>query len=594
MATKQYDDFLPQGRRTMLNAISITLRGGDEAGVARASKSLERQGFVPAAFRHEWATGVLCSWSRTSLGDGDSSSIVTPLGRACCVGPLWYGGRFGSAALELVVETVAAAGRLDEDALRGNFALFVSTDDRYLLLNDSLGFVRVYISADRRFYSTSWLATCAYSGSVDVDTAAAIEYVLLGASHSEATVARGVTILPRACLIDLVRGQQRERPGLDIWSDVDPPASFDAAVEVTLARLRLINEEIASAFPMRVRAALSGGFDSRLILAGLLASDNAPELFVYGGAKNTDVSIARQVATSVGLPLETIDKQALEQPKPLPDLERLIQNALFFDGLPNDGVYDRGADQQTRLAQTADGYLVLNGGGGEIFRNYFHLADRRFRSKDVVKAFYRGFDAGVFRAAGGLDAYSERLAASMERSLGTGAIASGQKMTRKQVELLYPLFRCHYWMAVNNSVAVRHGHYATPLIDTGFVRLAAGLPLAWKNSGKLEGRMIAALSPEVARQPSSYGFRFSDGPGWSARLSDWATYRRPILIRPFINGVHRKLRRAGARPGTILRCRSMLPGEWRLDPVLDLDRLPDDAAFSRALAVEVVWRELMR
>jgi len=30
-----------------------------------------------------------------------------------------------------------------------------------------------------------------------------------------------------------------------------------------------------------------------------------------------------------------------------------------------------------------------------------------------------------------------------------------------------------------------------------------------------------------------------------------------------------------------------------MDPVLDLECLPDDYAFARALAIEVVWRELV-
>jgi hypothetical protein len=45
--------------------------------------------------------------------------------------------------------------------------------------------------------------------------------------------------------------------------------------------------------------------------------------------------------------------------------------------------------------------------------------------------------------------------------------------------------------------------------------------------------------------------------------------------------------------GLVAQVRSLLPGEWQLDPVLDLARLPDQAALSRATAVEVAWRELL-
>lgn len=576
----------------MLNAISVVLEGGDAAGACRAAGSMARQGFLSAP-HFGWPNGALDAWIHPSQQGTENGMVETRFGRACCVGPLWYRGRFGSAALERLIEEVAATGRVDEGALRGNFALFLRTSNHCLLLNDVLGFVRIYVSPDKCFYSTSWLATCAYVGRVDLDEAAAAEYVLLGASHSNDTVARGVTILPLAHAFDLARRSLRLRLSPDTWNEAPTPASFEAAAEAICAHLNAASQEIVMAFPGRTRAALSGGFDSRLIVASLLACGGRPELFVYGSECADDVSIARALAKSVGLPIEVVDKGVLERKVPDFDLARLVQNALFFDGLPNDGIYDRGSDEETRLGQTAKGFIALNGGGGEIFRNYFHLPDRRLYVADVVQTFYRGFDPMVFRRARGLAAYRERLAASMEHTLGPGVVVPRQRLTRKQVELLYPLFRCHYWMAVNNSVAVRHGYYATPLVDLSTVRLACSLPLAWKNAGRLESHLIAELHPVLASLPSSHGFRFGDGPGWQARFSEWATCRRPVSLRPLINGMHRRLRRLSVASDIIMLCRTLLPGEWRLDPILDLDRLPDDAAFARSLAVEVAWRELV-
>jgi asparagine synthase (glutamine-hydrolysing) len=101
------------------------------------------------------------------------------------------------------------------------------------------------------------------------------------------------------------------------------------------------------------------------------------------------------------------------------------------------------------------------------------------------------------------------------------------------------------------------------------------------------------LHAELANQPSSYGFRFTDGPDWRARFSDWSTRMRPVRARPVINALHRHLADAAVPMALAERCRSLLPGEWRLDPILDLAKLPDAGAFARALAIEVVWRELI-
>jgi asparagine synthase (glutamine-hydrolysing) len=496
-------------------------------------------------------------------------------------------------ALAALLDEVRAAGRIDENALRGNFALFIHAGDHVWLLNDALGFVRIYASADGCFFSTSWLAACAYLERVELDEASAIEYVLTGAAHSRDSVARNVTLLKLGWAHDLTRRCMWQRFPSGIAAGGHAFSSLDEAVEAVAAHLHEVFDEVATAFPGRIRAALSGGFDSRLIVAGLRACGAHPELFVYGRAESPDVVVAKAVARSAELALDVIDKDIVNRDLPPPDVASLEQSALFFDGLPNDGLHDRGADQQTRLQQNADGYIALNGGGGEIFRNFFHLADRSFTADDIVETFYRGFSTKVFRGAHGLSDYKARLAASVVETLAIPD-SGGNRLTRRQVELVYPLFRCHFWMGVNNSVGVRHGYYATPLVDLGLVRIAQRLPLRWKNAGAFQSRLVAALHPGVAAQPSAYGFRFNDGPGWKHRLAERLACARPPKLRPLINAARRRLYNVQVAPDSLQRYRELLPGEWRLDPLLDLRHLPDDTALRRAFAVEVVWRRIFQ
>ena len=578
----------------MLNAFSISLTGSDDAGCQRAARSLGQQGMAPAASL-EWPGGRLQAWSNPVQAAGGSTLVETAQGAACCVGPLWYRGLFGNEALRRLIEEADSPARIDESALRGNFALFLRRGERAWLLNDALGFVRIHAGGDGRFHSTSWLAARAYGGYSDIDEAAAIEYVLLGASHSDRTVARGVTTLELGHGLDLATRRPWRRFEHGLGRGGPPPASLDAAVEHLAAHLHTVFGEVAAAFPGRTAAALSGGFDSRLVLAGLLAHGERPRLFVYGDEGSADVRIARQVAQAQGLPITVVDKDAGNRALPEPDREALVRSALFLDGLPNDGIHDPGADRHTRLAQSAGGFVALNGGGGEIFRNFFHLPEGRFRTRHIVEAFYRGFDARVFRRAGGLAAYRDGLAASMGRVVDiASATADGaaRALSRPETELVYPLFRCHFWMGLNNGTALRHGWFATPLVDLELVRAASVLPLAWKNAGALEARLIAALHAGVASQPSSYGFRFADGPGPRARWAEWVHGRRPVALRPLINAVRRRTTKARPHPDFVARARVLFPGEWRLDALLDLQRLPDDDAFARALSIEVVSREL--
>ncbi|KZC18579.1 MULTISPECIES: hypothetical protein [Rhodanobacter] len=575
----------------MLNALSVFLVGGDSDGQIRAARSLERQRFIRAT-QIEWYGGSVVAWGHPEQRRVEDCVVQSPLGAACCVGPLWFRGYFGRQALASLLDEVRATGRLEEGSLRGNFALFLDTGEQTWLLNDALGFIRIYTSADRCFFSTSWLAVCAYGQRVEPDAASAIEYVLLGAAHSCQSVARGVDLLPLGRVQDFRRRSTWQRFPRGFEVQTPEFHSLDEAVEAITGHLRTISSEVASAFPGRVNAALSGGFDSRLIVAGLLDAGVRPRLFVYGDADSADVAAARTVAAAADLALEAIDKRAMNRGFPMPDIESLEQSALFFDGLPSDGIDDPGADRHTRLQQTADGRIALNGGGGEIFRNFFHLPNRAFAAPDIVRTFYRGFSRSVFRDPDGLASYEARLAASMRNIVGMSEVGS-ELLSREQVELLYPLFRCHYWMGLNNSVAVRHGNYATPLVDLESVRLALRVPLRWKNAGALESRLVAALHQGVAAQPSTYGFRFDAGPGWKARLAEWTTCARPVRLRPMINATRRSLQNMRIAPAVWQRYRALLPGEWRMDSLLDLIQLADERALGRALAVEVVWRRLL-
>lgn len=574
----------------MLSALSVSLVG-NEAGGRRAERSLARQGFAPAE-RFEWQGGTLQAWVHPDERGRAEGFVRSPSGTACCVGPIWYRGRFGDDALALLLDEVEEPSEIDETKLRGNFALFLHKRNSAWLLNDSLGFVHVYSSVDRLFHSTSWLATRACVGDSRIDEIAAIQYVLQGASHSEQTVARGVAKLPLGHAIDLATGHVWARFPMGVWGGSQTATTLESATDSIEAHLRTVFAEVVSAFPGRTSAALSGGFDSRLIVAGLLAQGERPRLFVYGDSASGDVSVASEIASAEGLSIKVVDKDAMNLELPVPDLAELVRCALFFDGLPTDGIDDPGADRRTRREQSIGGSIALNGGGGEIFRNFFHLPDRRYRPRDLVRAFYRGFDGAAFRQRSGLADYESAMAESIGRSVGLGPSEGDRLLAREQTEWVYPLFRCHHWMGANNSVAVRQGNFVTPLVDLQSARIATMLPLEWKNAGRLESRLITAFHRGIASHPSSYGFRFSEGPNLRARLNEWMTCRRPAFARPAINAMRRRLRGSGPSARLVARCRSLLPGEWLLDPLLDLERLPDDAAFARALAVEVVTREV--
>ena len=55
--------------------------------------------------------------------------------------------------------------------------------------------------------------------------------------------------------------------------------------------------------------------------------------------------------------------------------------------------------------------------------------------------------------------------------------ADRELLSRQQVEISYPLFRCRYWMAGNSSINARLGHFMTPLVELPAIRAALQVPL---------------------------------------------------------------------------------------------------------------------
>ena len=458
---------------------------------------------------------------------------------ALALGSFHWRGLDAEATTQRLLASDAPIQSLPWDEISGAFVLLLSRADGVWLVGDALGLMKIYqvqpaLGLPVSLWSSSLLACCAALPHRRLNRLRAQEYVLLGATHGLATPIDGVSLHDPVQATDLLSGRLQGVHAPQRLLGAAVPASLAEAAD-TMAGL------VGSEFAQLVRAhggpvamALSGGFDSRLLLAGLTHSGTTPALFVYGRAQDEDVRVSGAVAQRLGLPIQAIDKGSLARELPPMDGTRLKTNLRFFDGLPVDGVFDRGVDQLTRHQQVRAGQLNLNGGGGEIFRNFFYLPDRAYSAEQICATFYSGWQPQVFHTQDERQAFLCAVQDELLRVLGhaSGSAAARRRpLPRAEVELLYTLFRLRYWMGRNNSLAARYGAFMTPLVTPQLVRTAAAVPLHLKDFGRLEADVIRRLAPEVAAGPSAYGFSFADGPSLSYRLRTTATLLRPAWLR---------------------------------------------------------------
>ncbi|CAD5375234.1 Asparagine synthase [Rubrivivax sp. A210] len=534
-------------------------------------------------------TGGQAMWFDTPGNAGAAGACLVEGSRfAAYVGTVHWRGLTRSALLRRLLEAGPDPASLPLRELAGSYTMLIGDAHRAWLFNDAVGLHKTYARSDRRLYSTSLLLCRSTLQRPRLNRLRAQEFVLLGANHANETPLADIEVCDPTLALELGTGSGVAVHRPEDWRQATPPATFDQAVEQVASSLLDDGRSMVSAFGSKIGMALSGGFDSRLILAVLDSLEVRPALYVYGREGDADVQIASAKAADLGLAIRCIDKSVLNAGQPAFDAAGLRASLGFFDGLPTDGVFDRGADRLTRLLQVEGGTLNLNGGGGEILRNFFYIRDRAYTADELVGVFYSNWVPQAVPSP------EDRLA--LRAALGSGILAclgfdsnaaatTARRLSRSDVELVYSLYRLRYWMGRNNSVASRYGDFLTPLPHPGLVSLAARIPIRWKTYGQLESAVINRLSPRVADGPSDYGFSFASGPHLAHRMRLAGTLVRPVALRRASTAIRHALGRSA---------QARAPAEWTAAlpdaevDWIDVRYLSDTAQLNRLMTLRAL------
>jgi len=457
-----------------------------------------------------------------------------------------YDGRAGRDAVEAFARDFDPAAP-DWSKTEGHFTLLRIEPERVVVLCDGLGAHKIYHDAEHTVFSNAFVTVLAALQAPRLQPQGAFEYAWCGACYGTRTFIEDLYSLPANSILEAGQDTKVKQHTPPAWpTAITEDESFESCVSRNLDALR---ETVASGLAGaggRVRLSFSGGYDSRLLLALLLEQGVRPELYVYGPENDRDVHIARQVAEGEGLVCRRVDKAAKGHPS-LEAYPAVVDESLIhFDGWKNTGLFDNGADVEDRHSRHAGGYLPLNGGLGEIYRNFFNLFDRSYPVEAVIDAFYRPYVRSWTTRAFDPKAYKAELAASMRAQL---ACDPGARLTSQQAQMLYPLFRGRFWTAREAQINQRFGPMHFPYLEHRCIREAGTVPLRYKAFGRLQAAMICRVSQRLAAYPTDYGFSFDSPPGWRYRFDDLLSRLRPTFLRPHIAAL--KKRRAMEMPSEL-------------------------------------------
>ncbi|MCR5871646.1 hypothetical protein LRS12_13505 [Sphingomonas sp. J344] len=274
-------------------------------------------------------------------------------------GTLVADGKMGDAALAALLDMDPLA--LDWDRLGGQFVALVRRNGRNFLFGDYFSAFQLFHDTDDRVFATAFLAAARALPRLSFDAQGVYELVFNVMPVGDDTVFEQLRTLSPNSVVELTAtGTVRHSVAKPL-----PVVPSNDALPDRIARHRdrllgIVGAHV-DALGGNVRAPLSGGLDSRLVLAALRNRGCAPHVYVYGVPDDEDVVIARQIGDTLGFPIEWLDKEdGTVPPDAFADL--VDRNYRQYDGLPTFGnIFDNGTNGTAQLARHADGALAVSG-----------------------------------------------------------------------------------------------------------------------------------------------------------------------------------------------------------------------------------------
>ncbi len=564
------DDTPQNGQRGVAAARAIAAM---QARGLRQVKTFERPGFELFLYRKR-------RFETSNYLEFENGDFII------AVGTMLYKDEQGSAALEALYRDFATNGFSFEHAL-GHFGVVVFCDNKLVVFNDYRGMCQIYTNSDQSILSTSFLAVYETLDSYTANDQEIYEYLHFLMFFGNRTPIAEIERLDKRYIHEVLPGgDTRSKPfQLPDFYDGD---DLERHVDQIHGLLSDYFAKITTAFGDDISIGLTGGYDSRLILAHLRNCGCNPRVYVQGADDLEDVKIAKQIADFVGFDIEhDPDEAALDFD--IDDFEqRLTGASRYIDGFSHRGLFDKWpliAAQRGQVERPER--LRLYGMAGEIFRKLLELPSQSVPLPVFFRIQADKFDTSAYTGKFSKKALFRAVGRKMtdELQLDDGVI------TAVQAESAYPVFRlpCITGMQLTNENERAHAlvPYAEPLL----VEASYLVPMRYRDVGRLNAMLIERADKKLAAAPSAYGFTFSDGPSLKKRVRQRIVRALPTRVRPLAHRIKKRMARQPEFPFYLndeFVGRVFPDGVSEITEYIHLDRIRRPDLLSRALTLELL------
>lgn len=433
-----------------------------------------------------------------------ASIALSPNGDWLCATGAWvhsagirYPDSQGLLTRFLQVGASALAKELD-----GTFALAIGDkrSQKTIVITDPRGSLHVYLRED-----AAGVAICtssmALSETGQLDALGAYEFITTGVIYEERSLWAGIRKLPPATIFEIEHGHIARTSSY--WSFADAMAqrltldqAAEALVAATTQALKTIGDNYAP-----ILADLTGGYDSRLLLLGLLKSGVRFDNTVVGSATLPDVIVARRIADTLGLNLRVMEETAAITPA---DFDQAVR---LGDGEIN--AFEYAAIKRNQAPFVQDHGISLNGSFGEVARGYWWellwpklntceplnatmLARKRFAAIPFTE---------VFKTPP-VDSLAQHMGGVVSRTIEP---AQGLSLTA-QMDCVYLGMRMQRWQG---RIASNTNQIWPAMAPFGFSTVLAPMLAAWP-AGRIRSLLpryvFSQYHPDLARLPLEHGY----------------------------------------------------------------------------------------
>lgn len=472
----------------------------------------------------------------------------------------------------------------------GHYILIASIGNKITIINDALNAYKIYHDSKLNKFSNSLpiLARCSDDNSLNDQ--GIYEYIFNGCCFGTKTVFENIGSIDHDVLLEISRKEtytvsypsglpgliERRSPDYDLLLDQNQSNLLDL-----FSKYALIEDQ---AF----KVALSGGFDSRLLVALFLNKAIDLDVFVYGKDKDLDVKIPKCICQGLNLSLDIIDKSTRYR-KREEEQESIWQKVYWtYGGTPYLGILNAEIDYQDRIARSQDNSILVNGSAGEIFRHFYYLPDHQVSTVDFVRSFHCRYDKRWLAQRFNEQNYI----GSMQRLIRSLLSESSDDMTRSEVDSLYYLLRARYWTAHDMVTNLHFGTALYPFLEASVINGTQNIPYRWRKNGKFEAELIRRIYPKIASFTSSYGYAFDQPAPLSYKLKMLMSYHRPYWLRKRSVEIQKISSDEELRSSQLYkRMKHFFGKDMVMNEYLKLESINSFNVLNRALTVEYFIRE---